>query len=113
MLIAPTQSPEATASSLLALLELVEDAEVAVAVDVEVTLVQLDAAPAGTVALADKVKSAHCHIVCLSNHLHRKSSFAYLVEITVPAIEEDLNSDVCAILHSSDIGSSEIDREAI
>jgi hypothetical protein len=59
MLIAPTKSPDATASSLLALLELVEDAEVAVALDIEVTLVQLDAAPAGTVALADKVKSAH------------------------------------------------------
>lgn len=65
MVTIPTIMPDATSTSLLALLVLVEDAEVAVAV--VVTLVQLDAVPFGTVALADRVKSAHCHNVHLNN----------------------------------------------
>jgi len=68
MVTTPTINPEPTSSSLLALLELVEGAEVAVDVDVAVTLVQLDVVPAGTVAFADKVKSAHCNGVCFSDH---------------------------------------------
>lgn len=72
MVTTPAINPDAAFTSLLALLvaDVVEDAEGAATVDVAVTLVQLDAVPAGTVALADSVKSAHCHVRSISHDVH-------------------------------------------
>jgi len=74
MVTTPAINPDAAFTSLLALLlaDVVEDADAegAATVDVAVTLVQLDAVPAGTVALADSVKSAHCHVRSISHDVH-------------------------------------------
>lgn len=101
--------PNSTPLPALLLVEVVEDD----------TFVQPDEALAGgTVKLADKVKSAHCHNVRFNNHIHKKNKWkktAYLVEITVTAIEENLDGNICAILNSGHIHccGSDIDRETV